>query len=427
MDNVEAIGIFDSRTIEFNNSILNYCNIYNIKISYTEYNNDIKYLNYLEILMLKLYEKLLNSNSEYIIIFGPYLKINFQNINPNLFFSKNFDLLFFESFSLQESWSFFIVKKSNDLLASIKKILAIEYKNIAFEKCAKDHNDSIKDYQLKIKNALLSSNLNLIDNFNKSVLSTFCRKKDIFNSFCTSFLDDSLNFDSKIASRFEQNSNLKIPDSKHYFNDICVVSLYTEGNENYAKYSLNSISEYCNKHYISYKFFNDILVKNAAPNWSKPFAISLILSYYDTVVWVDSDCLITNNDFNLRDFCRVIPKDFIAFNDPSSFFDFNSGVMIFKKSNFVSRLLNEVKTEILCTQDLTTIYSSGGDQNIFNKKIREIDKDKKDSMILPSNLMNSHPKIWKEGDFVLHAMGYGSEYREKYLAYLYQKKNKFEF
>lgn len=421
MKDVEAIGIFDSRIEDFNSSIINYCEKHNISLSYTKFNNDIKHIKYLELLFIKLYDRMLNSESNYFIIFGPYLKINFQNIKPDLFFSKNFDMLFFESFFLEESWSFFIVKKTDAMLSSLKKIIGIESQITPFEKCANLYSNSIKEYHSKIKNTLSSYNVDIVDNFNRNVIATFSRKKEVFNSFCTSFHNESINFKSKIANTKEFKDNLKISNSKHYFNDICIVSLYTNDNINYAKYSLNSITEYCNRHFITYKFFDKILLQDAAPNWSKALAISNILAYYDTVIWMDSDCFITNNDFKVRDFCRTIDKDFIAFKDPSSFFDFNSGVMIFKKSKFTLSLLNEVNSHILCTNDVSNIYSSGGDQYVFNKKIRELDLNGNNSIILPSNLMNSHPLIHKDSDFLVHAMGYGLEYREKYLAYLYQE------
>jgi hypothetical protein len=421
MKDIEAIGIFDSRFLEFNNSIIEYCSKYEIPLSYTEHDNDIKYLKYLELLAIKLYDRMLNSESNYFIVFGPYLKINYLNIRPDLFFSKNFDMLFFLPFSMEESWSFFIVKKTTGVLSSLKKIIGLEAQEVSFRRCAKLYNDSVKDYQLRVKNILSSFNVEVLDNFNGSVISHFSRKKEIFNAFCTSFLNDSLDFKSKIANTKDFDADIKVSNSKHYFNDICVVSLYTEDNLNYAKYSLNSITDYCNKHFISYKFYNRPLITGAAPNWSKAMALSYIMAYYDTVIWIDSDCLITNDNFKLREFCSTIPRDLILFKDPSSFFDFNSGVMIFKKSKFTINYLNEVQSEILCKDDLSGIYTGGGDQYVFNKRLRDIDPNGDNSIILPPNLMNSHPIIHQDSDFLVHAMGYGSEYREKYLAYLYQK------
>lgn len=421
MKTIEAIAILDSRFEEFNLSILDYCANHNIAISYDKYDYDISFEKYLEMLFAKIYNKMITSNVDHIMVFGPYLNVNFKNIKPELFISEDLDLSFFKPIIENESWSFFVVNNTSKVLNSIRKIIGIDQKINPIAICSSKYKSSIKDYINSIKNTFIECNLKIKEESRENVIFTFLNKNNIFNSFCTSFNDSELSFESRIANVKKEKFDIKISNSKHYFNDICITSLYTDNIVNYAKYSLDSIYTYCNKNLISYKVYDKPILENAAPNWSKPFIISSILDHYDTVVWIDSDCFITNKNFDIRSFSNSIPKDFIVFKDPSSLFDFNSGVMIFKKSKFTIELLNEVKSDVLSRMDKTGIYTSGGDQLSFVKKRKELDRYGYNSIIMPSEIMNSHPLEHKDSHFLVHAMGYGHEYRENYLSYLHKK------
>lgn len=424
MKKIEAIGIFDNRLTESNNTIINYCQLQNIPLEYKAYNYDININQYFKILFSYICEKLKKSDTEYLIVFGPYLKINNFDIDINTDNSYNFDLLFFNPIIKQESWSFFLIKKSNKLISSIEKILKKELPVTNFSPCAHSHSENISNILLYISSILSSDNIRVIDKYIDTIFSVYLKKEGLFDSFCTSFFKDSLNFESKFSNLNKKEYSLSFPKLSHHSgtNDICIISIFTDGNKNYAQYSLKSISDFCQKNMISYVFFDGPFIENAAPNFSKANAIHKAMQVYDTVIWIDSDCLITNNDFELRSFCRSINKDFIAFSDPSRYNNFNSGVMIFKKSKFCLSLLGRVYSNVMSLQNLNNIYAEGGDQLMFNKAAIEMDPDGDNHAVLPARLMNCHPIIWKDGDFILHAMGYGSEYRENYLAHMYFKK-----
>lgn len=422
MENIQAIGIFDSR-FNCQKTIIDYCHKHNLGLTYNEYSSDIDIFTYLKTLYILILDKLKNTNIEYLFVFGPYLNINYQNIDPKLFISNNFDLCFPGSIAEQESWSFFILKRTDDLIMSLEKLKTIDVNNVEISPCANKYRNSIFDTFSMIKNIFFLYNLKIIEKYSSNIMSTFTLKKDLFNVFCTSFFNDFLNFESKFSNfNYKEAFDIKLEKRRqHYFNDICFVSIFNDDNVGYANYSLNSIKNYCDENLISYIFFQKSLIPDSTPNWSKAIAIFKAMQVYETVVWIDSDSLITNSNFSIREFCLKNNENFIAFKDPSSLFDFNSGAMILKKSKFCLTLLGEVNQRILELKDKTEVYKNGGDQAVFNLSLRKLDPTKSHHIIMPSSIMNSHPLLWNKDSFTIHAMGYGLEYREKYLAYLYHK------
>ena len=76
---------------------------------------------------------------------------------------------------------------------------------------------------------------------------------------------------------------------------------------------------------------------------------------------------------------------------------------------------------ILSFSDKSSVYKNGGDQpHIWNVAEMIGEKDR-DYLVLPENTFNSHPVNWRDGDFIVHLMGYGGLYRNRYMRYLLDK------
>lgn len=423
MNKIEAIGIFDSRT-QSKDTILKYCKTHNIKIDYEEYYSDVNIFTYLNILFKKINNKLKNSNIEYLIIFGPYLSINWENINPKLFTSNNFDLFFLDSIKNQESWSFFVIKNSENMILSMEKLINIDIKDFNHLQYDSFYKQHVESTIFLSKSIFSYFNLKIIDDMVPNGMTTFLSEKDLFKSLTTSFFNDNLPFKSKMSNLdMSEIVDVNIVNNKlHYFNDICIVSFYTSDNINYAKYSLNSIKQYCDLNLISYNFFQESLIPNYPINLSKASIITRMFYAYDTVIWIDPNCMITNYNFNLRDFCRNTNKDFVAFKRDDETFDFNTNFMIFNRSDFSRRLLTKVTSEVVKINNKIfnekILYSL--DHNLFCSSVSEIDPLKEGCSTPVLKHMNSHPILWDEENFILNASGYDSKYMEKYFAYLYQ-------
>ena len=83
----------------------------------------------------------------------------------------------------------------------------------------------------------------------------------------------------------------------------------------------------------------------------------------------------------------------------------NTGVMFWRNTSWTRQMMNrwKVKEKLL--------HAQGAEQNQLIDILREEDPNR--YVILSRKEFNQHPKEHKEGDFILHMMGYGGEERIK--------------
>lgn len=90
--------------------------------------------------------------------------------------------------------------------------------------------------------------------------------------------------------------------------------------------------------------------------------------------------------------------------------DFNSGFMVFDRSEQALAYLGQVQGKIDAVPDKSTVYASGGDQRYFIDAWREAG----DPAAIPLSdcvSFNSHPALYDAQSLMVHYMGYGSELR----------------
>lgn len=195
---------------------------------------------------------------------------------------------------------------------------------------------------------------------------------------------------------------------------IAIVTLYTSEIAEYSIESEYSIRKYCERNNYTFYVYRDSLDKDSNPNWSKPKAILNHIKNHDFIVWIDSDTLIFNPSKKLEDILDKCSstKQIIACEDIGSNNKklpkgslFNSGVVIFKNHDYTYNILKKW-WDFRREGDTSSLYSSGGDQEILINIIKKSDPFLHNLKIFPMNKFNTEPRMVDDQTFIIHFMAY---------------------
>lgn len=199
------------------------------------------------------------------------------------------------------------------------------------------------------------------------------------------------------------------------FKKIAIVSLYTKEISEFAIYSEKNIKDYCEKQGYSFYVYRESLDKNASPNWSKSQALLNHIDDHDYIVWMDSDTLIFNPEKKLESIIEKAPKKFIlATKDIGDHCMLNSGVLFFKSHQYTKNLITKWRD---FNGDKSSLYASGGDQEILCEILRKSDGFGFNRKIFEMNEFNTDPRLVNEDSFILHFMAYPYELKKIFMSY----------
>lgn len=210
-----------------------------------------------------------------------------------------------------------------------------------------------------------------------------------------------------------------IPKSKYQKYDfggkIAIVSLHTKEINEYAIYSELSIKDYCEKHRYDFHIYREAVDKNGSANWSKASILLNHIDDYDYIIWMDSDTLIFNPEKRFESIIEKAPKKFIlATKDIGDKCMLNSGVLIFKSHEYSKNLIKKWRN---FNGDKSSLYASGGDQEILCEVLRKSDSFGDNRKIFPMNEFNTDPRLVNEDTFILHFMAYPYELKKIFMSY----------
>lgn len=141
------------------------------------------------------------------------------------------------------------------------------------------------------------------------------------------------------------------------------------------------------------------------------------LNQYDYIVWLDSDIIITNYNFDIRtlfddNYALIFPEDWCAgpVYDPKTNFFSACAIIINCKNSDALKIISEANTD--------TYYRNSGcwDQSAFQSLLGRKPNLNAKVHRLPKNILNAVDReaefrngmyVWQHGDFLVHLTGLG--------------------
>jgi GR25 family glycosyltransferase involved in LPS biosynthesis len=202
--------------------------------------------------------------------------------------------------------------------------------------------------------------------------------------------------------------------------DIAIVTLYTPEVCDFSIFSERSLRMYCEKNNYTLYVYRKKIVDNCSANWSKANAI---LNHYDDhkdIMWLDSDTIVLNMDKKIEDILyRCTPlKRILACEDVGKKSILNSGAIIFRKHSYVKRIIKKWSE---FNGDKSSLYASGGDQEVLCSILKKSDSPGFNRKIFPMNEFNTDPRLIDDNTFIVHFMAYPRKLKYLFMMF-YAKK-----
>jgi hypothetical protein len=197
---------------------------------------------------------------------------------------------------------------------------------------------------------------------------------------------------------------------------IGIVSLYTPEISEHAIESELSVRRYAEMRGYTFHVYRDSIDKESHPNWSKPQAILNHIRDHEVIIWMDSDTLIFNTHIRFEDIlskCRP-PQKIIATRDIGGKSMINTGIVMFRNHQYTVNLI-EKWANFTC--DKSSLYSSGGDQEVLCEILKKSDPQGFNRKIFPMSEFNTDPRFVQEDTFILHLMAYGPILKNIFMKY----------
>ena len=257
---------------------------------------------------------------------------------------------------------------------------------------------------------IMTNSLKPNENPNKEKVKEFIKLKNQWPNFKDyDFLKKISNLVPK-EEKPTENCSMYNPGKK-----IAVVSLYTEEISEYAIHSENSIKEYCKKQNYTFYVYRRKIDEDSSPNWSKAQALLNHVNDHDYLIWMDSDTLIFNPEKKFEDIISKASRKFIiATKDIGENSMLNSGVLIFKCHNYTKNLIKKWRD---FDGDKSSLYASGGDQEILCEILKKSDPFGYNRKIFEMNEFNTDPRFVDKDTFILHFMAYPNELKKIFMSY----------
>ena len=219
------------------------------------------------------------------------------------------------------------------------------------------------------------------------------------------------------------------PPSKEKFSTynpgkkIAIVSLYTPEISDFAVCSEKSIREYCELQGYTFYIYREKLDADANANWSKAKCLLNHIEDHEHIIWMDSDTLIFNPQKRFEDILekcsstkKIIACEDIGANNKNTAKGsmLNSGVLIFENHNYSK---NIIRKWLDFDGDKSSLYASGGDQEILCEILKKSDGFGYNRKIFPMNKFNTEPRLVDKDTFIIHFMAYPHELKKIFMNY----------
>ncbi|KAG0285286.1 hypothetical protein BGZ98_005572 [Dissophora globulifera] len=203
------------------------------------------------------------------------------------------------------------------------------------------------------------------------------------------------------ATDVNRIKNIALLTSSYIYVDMCMAEASLPSAENKR--------EYATKH--GYDFvaraaeFAQEEYRGRRLVWGKIGAIQKVLSHYEWLFWMDMDAVVADLDKDLRDIIRIAEESkesegqelSLIVARPKRDKMLNAGVMLIKNTDWSRRFLNVVQTKVdwyrKSSYEQAAIWEVMTDPE-WSSGVYLFDGD--------DHTMNTFPKLYEEGDFIIH-------------------------
>ncbi|MFM0139569.1 glycosyltransferase family protein [Caballeronia grimmiae] len=183
---------------------------------------------------------------------------------------------------------------------------------------------------------------------------------------------------------------------------IALVVLYTPNIRAYGEIAERNLRRYCARHGYALHAYRDApheAGQNASGNWLKPWVLRRHLPAHEWIMWIDADVLVVDQSMPLD--ALLANRDRLIAMDMS--WQFNSGIMGFRRTQANFDALGEVEQAIGGVADKSSTYASGGDQDAFIKVLARHGMAN-DAELVDCITLNTPYQLQKPDSFMVHYM-----------------------
>lgn len=183
---------------------------------------------------------------------------------------------------------------------------------------------------------------------------------------------------------------------------VALVMLYTPNIRAYGEIAERNLRRYCARHGYALHLYRDVpshAGHGASGNWLKPWALRRHLPSHEWVFWIDADVLVIDQSMPLD--TLLANRDRVIAIDMS--WQFNSGIMGFRRTQANLDVLAEVEEAIGGVADKSSTYASGGDQEVFIKVLTR-HGIASDADLFDCITLNTPYQLQRPDSFMVHYM-----------------------
>ena len=174
-----------------------------------------------------------------------------------------------------------------------------------------------------------------------------------------------------LSEIFEQHSLSPQAPELHINPDaeIAFVSLFTPNIAGYGILHERSMLRYCERHGYGYHLYREapaFLPGSVTANWAKAHLIRKHLKQHQFVLWIDADILAVQQASGMEKL--LSGRDFITGMDHTAW-AINSCIFGARNTPQMQAFVEQLCQRIEEVQDKSSIYASGGDQQILNEEM----------------------------------------------------------
>ena len=194
------------------------------------------------------------------------------------------------------------------------------------------------------------------------------------------------------------------------------IALVMAGTQNLFRTSNISVdlnAKYAKMHDYAMYQYDDVMVPKHIVTWNKVLVMLDMFNRtkHDWVMWFDTDAVVTNRSVALEDIIKRAQSahsgqsvDLIVCNDIGGW-EVNTGVMLWRRSSWSKALLQKL------WQMEHLPHMQGAEQAQIIRLLRREDPKKLHHRIFDQTVFNAHPKVHRQGMFVIHMMGFSEKER----------------